>query len=78
MTREIVEGKHLKKKILVNDFPDNVRPTKNKLVEVEIDLSDDILLKLFLESHRRDMKFNEFCNMILLEYVNKKENIENG
>jgi len=45
-------------------------------VEVEIELSNDVLLKLALLAHENDITLNEMCNKLLKDYIElkKKEN----
>lgn len=44
---------------------------EEKFEEVEIDLPDDILLKLFKKSHEKDMTFNEYINVLLRHELEK-------
>ena len=46
---------------------------KDKRVAVQIDLPDDVLLRLCLLAHEADMTLNAFVNMILREYIDKIE-----
>lgn len=46
---------------------------KSKFVMVDLELDDDILLKLCLEAHKRDLTLNQFCNLILRLFMDKKE-----
>ena len=48
----------------------------NNMVTVEIDLDDDVLLKLALEAHRRNLTLNDLCIEILQNYVDGKLKIE--
>ena len=42
--------------------------------EIEIQIEDDVLLKLALEAHRRDMKLNDYLLEVVMEYVEKVNN----
>ena len=42
--------------------------------EIEIQIEDDILLKLALEAHHKDMKLNDYLIEIVMEYVEKQNN----
>jgi len=44
-----------------------------KMVNMEIILDDDVLLKLALEAHRKDMKLNDYLIEILLEYCDEQQ-----
>ena len=41
----------------------------SKLVTVELDLPDDVLLSLAMMAHEQDITLNELCNNILREIV---------
>ena len=45
-------------------------------VTVEIDLEDDVLLKLALEAHKRNITLNDLCVEILQAYIDGKCKIE--
>ena len=48
---------------------------KEEMEIVPIELPSDILLKLALEAHERDMKLNDYLVMLFMEYA--KEWLEN-
>jgi len=41
---------------------------------IEIDLDDDLLMKLFLLAHERDITLNQLINDILRDYLEKEQN----
>jgi hypothetical protein len=41
------------------------------MVDVEIDIDDDVLFKLMLMAHKRDITLNKFIEQILREYLEK-------
>jgi predicted HicB family RNase H-like nuclease len=42
---------------------------KNKDELVELDLSDELILKLALEAHEKGITLNEYINQILIEQL---------
>jgi hypothetical protein len=42
--------------------------------EIEVDIPDDVLLKLALEAHRLDMKLNDYILQITKEYIEERKN----
>lgn len=44
---------------------------KTKFVKVEISLSDELILFIALEAHKRDITFNAFVNELLADFVKK-------
>ena len=42
---------------------------KENLVEVEVELDDQVILRLALEAHRRDITLNQLCNEILGDFI---------
>ena len=45
---------------------------KQKMVAVQLDLSNEVLLELCLMAHESDMTLNAFVNKILKEYIDQK------
>ena len=46
---------------------------EDNFVEVEIELDDDVLLKLAMLAHDLDITFNQLCNDILKSKIEKRE-----
>lgn len=51
-------------------------PTKSKEALTELDLPDEILLKLALEAHAQDITLNKYINNIMRRYIEEAK-IEN-
>ena len=49
---------------------------EEKMVNVEVEMSDEEFLLLAREAHRRDITFNELVNKILIEEIGKEESKE--
>jgi hypothetical protein len=49
---------------------------EEKMVNVEVEISDEEFLFLAREAHRRDITFNELVNEILIEEISKEEKTE--
>jgi predicted HicB family RNase H-like nuclease len=45
---------------------------KQKMVAVQLELSNEVLLELCLMAHESDMTLNAFVNKILKEYIDQK------
>lgn len=43
----------------------------SKMCEIELDLEDDVFIKIAKEAHEKDITFNEMVSELLLEYVNQ-------
>jgi len=41
--------------------------------EIEINIPDDVLFSLMLLAHERDITFNQLCNEILREQLDKEQ-----
>jgi len=46
---------------------------KKKMVVVQVDLPNEMLLELCLMAHESDMTLNAFVNKILMEYIVRME-----
>jgi hypothetical protein len=44
-----------------------------KMVDMEIDISDEQFLFVAKKAHERDITFNEMFNIIMKEYIDKLE-----
>ena len=42
--------------------------------EIELDIPDDVLLKLALEAHRLDMKLNDYILQVVKEFIERQNN----
>ena len=40
------------------------------MVKIELELDNDLLFKLMLKAHERDLTLNQFINYILKDYIN--------
>ena len=40
-------------------------------VEVELDLEEDVILRLALEAHKRDITLNKMVEILLQEFIDK-------
>jgi hypothetical protein len=47
--------------------------SKQKMIDVEIDLDDATFLVLAKEAHRQDITFNQLANKILVEQMKREE-----
>ena len=43
---------------------------------VEIDMTDEMFINLALDAHNKDMKFNDYVNELLRDYLKRPEIIE--
>ena len=43
---------------------------------IEVDIPDDLLLKLALEAHDRDMKLNDYILGIVKDFIERQNNEE--
>lgn len=50
-----------------------MKDTEEKLINVEVDLSDETILKLALLAHDRDITLNQMCNALLKDYIQEHE-----
>lgn len=46
-------------------------------VEVELDLEEDVILRLALEAHKRDITLNKMVEILLQELIDKHTNTDN-
>ena len=46
---------------------------KENLVEVEVELDDQVVLRLAMEAHRRDITLNQLCNEILGDFAEENK-----
>jgi len=60
-------------KIILSEYPNDLLDFEKD--SIEIDLPDDIVLKLALEAHKKDITLNQHINNILKEFI---ENYNNG
>lgn len=44
--------------------------------EIEIDLDEKSLLKLFILAHEKDLSLNQYVNHFFREYIEKKEKVQ--
>lgn len=49
------------------------QPTEEKYEEVQIDIDDDVFMALAKIAHERDITFNQLCNEIIREQIEKAE-----
>lgn len=52
------------------------RRQREKMVDMEIEMSDDEFLFVAKQAHERDITFNEMFNIIMKEYIEKLEREE--
>lgn len=45
--------------------------TNDNRVEVELDLEEDVILRLALEAHKRDITLNKMVEILLQEVIDK-------
>ena len=50
---------------------------KDNKVEIPLDLTDEELLVLFKQAHEADVTFNEFVERVLVEFLEKHDNLLN-
>ena len=50
--------------------------SKEEMVDVEIDITDETFLKLAKMAHEKDITFNQLCNEILREQIEQLEKDE--
>jgi len=77
---EIVESLGLKvgDELTIKSRDGIIELTPKKMTEVEIDLPDDVLLKIMTMAHEQDITLNQFVNNVLraeLEKAQKEERI---
>jgi hypothetical protein len=48
---------------------------KEKMVDVEIALSHELMFSLFMLAHENDMTFNELVSFILQKYIKEDKNV---
>jgi predicted DNA-binding ribbon-helix-helix protein len=46
--------------------------SKTKLIEVEIDISDELFMSLAKIAHKRDITLNQLCVEIIDEHISKE------
>ena len=51
-----------------------ITPAKDRTETIELDLTDTELLVLFKMAHERDVTFNDFVEIVLIEYLEQIEN----
>lgn len=48
----------------------------NKITEISIDISDDVLLSLAMQAHEKDITLNKHLNNLIANYIDNNTNTE--